>query len=52
MRVPDETKARRIFGLWRGASEAHIRSDLERAGNETRGQKDKRIGLILKAIWN
>ena len=46
------TKARRISGLWRGASEAHTRSGLKRASNEARGPKDKRIGLILKAIWN
>ena len=28
MSFQDETKARRILGLWRGVSEAHIRSDL------------------------
>jgi len=28
MSVQDELKARRILGFWRGASEAHIRSDL------------------------
>jgi len=52
MSFQDETKARRIFGLWRDASEAHIRRDPPRASNEARGQKDKRISLILKAIWN
>jgi len=28
MSVQDETKARRILGLWQGASEAHTRSGL------------------------
>jgi hypothetical protein len=27
-RFQDELKARRVFGRWLGASEAHIRSDL------------------------
>jgi hypothetical protein len=52
LRFQDETKARRILGLWRGASEAHIRRDTYRASNEARGPKDKRIGLILKVKWN
>jgi hypothetical protein len=49
--VQDETKARRDLCLWRGSpqtraalicsdsSEAHIRSDLQRASNEARGSK-------------
>ena len=52
MSFQDETKARWILDLWRGASEAHIRSDLQRASNEARGPKDKRISVILKAHWN
>jgi hypothetical protein len=52
MSVQDETKARRTFGLWRGAREAHTHCGLQRAGNEARGQKDKRIRLILDANWN
>jgi hypothetical protein len=52
MSFQDETKARRILDLWRGASEAHIRSDLQRASNDATGPKDKRISLILKAHWN
>jgi hypothetical protein len=52
MSFQDETKARRILDRWRGASKAHIRSDLQRTSNEARGPKDKRISLILKAIWN
>jgi hypothetical protein len=47
-----ETKARRILNRWRDASEAHIRSDLQRASNEASGSKDQRISLNLKAIWN
>jgi len=46
------TKARRILDRWQGASEAHIRGDLQRASNAASGSKDKRISLILKAIWN
>jgi hypothetical protein len=52
MNFQNETKARRILGHWRGASEAHIRGDLHRASNEASGPKDKRISLMLKAIWN
>jgi hypothetical protein len=52
MSVQDETKARRIPGCWRGASEAHIRSDLQRASNEASSPEDKRISLILNANWN
>jgi hypothetical protein len=52
MSVQDETKARRIPGGWRGASEAHIRSDLQRASNEASRPEDKRISLILNGIWN
>jgi hypothetical protein len=52
IRVQDETEARRIPGCWRGASEAHIRSDLQRASNEASSPEDKRISLILKANWN
>ena len=52
MRFQDETKARRILGFWRGANEAHIRSDLQRVSNEARGPKDQRVGLIFKAHWN
>ena len=52
MSFQNKTKARRILDRWQGASEAHIRSDLQRASNEASGPKDKRIGLILKAIWN
>ncbi len=52
MSVQDETKARGAFGLWRGAREAHTRRGLQRAGNEARSQKDKRISLILNANWN
>src|SRR5580704_17902020 len=52
IRVQDETKARRIPGCWRGASEAHIRSDLQRASNEASNPEDKRISLILNANWN
>jgi hypothetical protein len=50
--VQDESKARRIPGCWRGASEAHIRSDLQRASNEAGSPEDKRIRLILNANWN
>jgi len=49
MSFQDEIKARRIFARWRDASEAHTRSGLKRARNEARGQKDKRISLILNA---
>jgi hypothetical protein len=52
MSFQDGTKARRILDRWQGASEAHIRSDLQRASNDASGSKDKRISLILKAIWN
>ena len=52
MSVQDETKARWIPGCWRGASEAHIRSDLQRASNEASSPEDKRISLILNEIWN
>jgi len=62
MSVQDGTKARRILGRWRGASEAHIRSDLQRASNdlsavalakvEASGPKDKRISAALNAHWN
>ena len=52
MSFQGETKARRILDLWRGASEAHIRSDLQRASNEASSPEDKRISLILDAIWN
>jgi hypothetical protein len=52
MSFQDETKARRILDLWRGASEALMRSDLQRASNDARGPKDKRISLISKAHWN
>jgi hypothetical protein len=52
MSVQDETKARWIPGCWRDASEAHIRSDLQRASNEASRPEDKRISLILNAIWN
>jgi hypothetical protein len=52
MSFQDEIKAHRILGLWRGASEAHIRSDLQRASNEARGPKDQRMSLILKVNWN
>jgi hypothetical protein len=52
MSVQDETKARWIPGGWRGASEAHIRSDLQRASNEASRPEDKRISLILNGIWN
>jgi hypothetical protein len=62
MSVQDETKARWIPGGWRGASEAHIRSDLQRASNdlsaialataEASRPEDKRICLILNGIWN
>jgi hypothetical protein len=41
----------RRAGFWT-AGEAHIRSDLQRASNEASGPKDKRISLMLKAIWN
>ncbi len=47
-----ETKARRILGGWRDASEAHTRSGLQRASNEASSSKDQRISLILIAIWN
>ena len=52
MSVQDETKARRYFVLWQGASEAHTRSGLQRASNAARGQKNQRISLILNANWN
>jgi hypothetical protein len=52
MSVQDGTKARRILGRWRGASEAHISSDLQRASNEASGPKDKRISATLNAHWN
>jgi hypothetical protein len=52
MSVQDETKARWIPGCWREASEAHIRSDLQRASNEASSLEDKRISLILNAHWN
>jgi hypothetical protein len=51
MSIQDEAKARRILDRWRDASETHIRSDLQRASNEAGGPKDKRISLILRAIW-
>jgi len=52
MSVKDETKARWILGCWRDASEAHTRSGLQRVSNEASDPKDKRIGFILKGIWN
>jgi hypothetical protein len=52
IRFQDETTARRIPGRGRGASEAHIRGDLQRASNEASSPEDKRISLILKANWN
>jgi hypothetical protein len=52
MSFQDETKARRILDRWRGASDAHIRSDLQRVSNEASRSKNQRISLILKAIWN
>jgi hypothetical protein len=52
MSFQDETKTRWILDRWRGASEELIRGDLRRASNEASGPKDKRISLILKAIWN
>jgi hypothetical protein len=52
IRVQDETKARKIPGCWRGASEAHIRMDLQQASNEASSPEDKRISLILNANWN
>jgi hypothetical protein len=52
MRVQGETKARRIPGCWQDASEAHIRSDLQRASNEASSLEDQRISLILNATWN
>jgi hypothetical protein len=52
MSVQDETEARWIPGGWRGASEAHIRSDLQRASNEAGSPEDKRISLTLNGIWN
>ena len=52
MRFQDEPKTRRTLSLWRGANEAHIRSDMQRVSNEARGSKDQRIRLILKAHWN
>jgi hypothetical protein len=52
MSVQDETKARWIPGCWRDASEAHIRSDLQRVSNEASSPEDKRISLILNANWN
>ena len=36
--TPPTTKARRIFGLWRDACEAHTHCGLQRAGNEAGGQ--------------
>jgi len=48
MNFQNQTKARRILGLWRGESETHIQSDLRRASNEAAGTKDKRIGLIFE----
>jgi hypothetical protein len=44
-----KAKARRIPGCRRGASEAHIRSDLQRAGNYASSPEDKRMSLILNA---
>ncbi len=52
MSFHDDTQARRILGLWRGAHEAHIRSDLQRVSNEAKGPKGKRMSVSLKAIWN
>jgi hypothetical protein len=52
MSVQDENKARRILARWRGASEAHIRSDLQRASNKASAPKDQRMSLILNVIWN
>jgi len=52
MSVQNETKTRRILERWRGASEAHIRSDLQRASNEASAPKDQRISLIFNAIGN
>ena len=49
MSFQGETKTRRLFELGQGPSQAHIRSDRQRASN---GQKDKRMSLILKAHWN
>jgi len=50
--VQDETKARRISVLWLGVREEHIQSDLQRAHNDARGLKDKRISLSLNVNWN
>jgi hypothetical protein len=52
MSVQDETKPRWVPGCWPGAREAYIRGDLQRASNEASSPEDKRISLILNAIWN
>jgi hypothetical protein len=51
MSIQNETKARRIWEGWQGASEAHTRSGLQRASNAATLPKDQRISLILNAIW-
>ena len=52
MSVPVWTKVRGIMGRWQGASEAQTRSGLQRASNEARDPKDKRIVPNLNGIWN
>ena len=52
MSFQDGAKARQILDRWQGASEVHIRSDLQRVSNEGSGSKDQRIKLSLKAILN
>jgi hypothetical protein len=47
MSIQNETKARRIWEGWPGASEAHTRSGLQRASNAATVPKDQRISLIL-----
>jgi hypothetical protein len=51
MSIQNETKTRRIWEGWPGASEAHTRSGLQRASNAATLPKDQRISVILNAIW-
>jgi hypothetical protein len=51
MSIQNETKTRRIWEGWPGASEAHTRRGLQRASNAANVPKDQRMSVILNAIW-
>jgi hypothetical protein len=52
IRFQDEIKARRIFLRWQGARREHTQRGLRPASNTASGEKNQRIRIILRAIWN